>query len=119
MSRTLQIFLLLGSLLVLFVVMKYAIKDKINIRFAVVWIVWAIAMIITSIFPGIIFSLSRLLGFEKPVNAIFLLMIFLLYCLSFYLFLCISKHNDEIISLNYEIAALKKKLEDKEEKNNE
>ena len=114
MNKVLQLTLLAGSIIVLFVVLRFVIKNKMNIRFAIIWVVWALAMIIISIFPGIIYSLSNLLGFEKPVNAIFLLMIFLLYCLSFYLFVSISKHNEEILNLNYEIAALKKKVEELE-----
>ena len=86
MSKVLQLSLLAGSIIVLFIVLKFAIKNKMNIRFAIVWVVWALAMIIISIYPDIVYSLSDLLGFEKPVNATFLLMIFLLYCLSFYLF---------------------------------
>ena len=48
-----------------------------------------------------------------PVNAVFLIMITLLYDLSFYSYIMISKHNDEIIKLTYEVASLKKKLEEK------
>lgn len=114
MNKILQLALLAGSIIVLFIVLRFAIKNKMNIRFAIVWVIWALAMIVISIFPSIIYSLSNLLGFEKPVNAIFLLMIFLLYCLSFYLFVSISKHNEEILGLNYEIAALKKKVEELE-----
>lgn len=117
MNKVLQLTLLAGSIIVLFVVLRFVIKNKMNIRFAIIWVVWALAMIIISIFPGIIYSLSNLLGFEKPVNAIFLLMIFLLYCLSFYLFVSISKHNEEILNLNYEIAALKKRVDELENKN--
>lgn len=114
MNKVLQLALLAGSIIVLFIVLRFVIKNKMNIRFAIIWVIWSLAMIIISIFPSIIYSISNLLGFEKPVNAIFLLMIFLLYCLSFYLFVSISKHNDEILNLNYEIAALKKKIEELE-----
>lgn len=114
MNKVLQLVLLAGSIIVLFVVLRFVIKNKMNIRFAIIWVIWSLAMIIISIFPSIIYSISNLLGFEKPVNAIFLLMVFLLYCLSFYLFVSISKHNDEILNLNYEIAALKKKIEELE-----
>ena len=47
-----------------------------------------------------------------PVNAVFLIMIALLYALTFYSYMMTSKHNDEIIQLTYEIAVLKKKIED-------
>ena len=48
-----------------------------------------------------------------PVNAVFLIMIALLYGLTFYVYVMISKHNEEIIKLTYEISSLKKQLEEK------
>ena len=81
-----------------------------------IWIVLAFVLIIMSIFPGIMYKISGLLGFEKPVNAIFLIMIFLLYCLSFYVYLKISRHNEDIVNMNYELASLKKRVEELESK---
>lgn len=52
-----------------------------------------------------------------PVNTVFLINIFLLYCFTFYVYLKLSKHNEEIINLNYEIANLKKQIEDLKDKN--
>ena len=79
----------------------------------VVWIIWSVCMIILSIFPGIITLIGELIGILVPVNTVYLLLIFLLYCMTFYLFLKISKHNEEIIKLNYEIANLKKEISKK------
>ena len=45
--------------------------------------------------------------------------IFLLYCLTFYVFLKLSKQGEEIINLNYEIASLKKKVDDLMEQNHD
>ena len=50
-----------------------------------------------------------------PVNAVFLIMIALLYALTFYVYITITKHNEEIIKLTYEIAALKKRVEELEQ----
>ena len=38
----------------------------------------------------------------------------LLYCLTFYIYFIISRHNEDIINLDYEIAVLKKKVEELE-----
>lgn len=106
--------LLIVSIMVLIVVLRSVVKDKIDIHYAMIWILWALGLIVISIFPGIVSWTSNLFGIQLESNAIFLIFIFLLYCLSFYLYLIITKHNKEITKLNYEISLLKKKIEDKE-----
>ena len=117
MSRVLQMCLLAGSLVVLFIVIKSVLKNKMNIHYAIVWIVWGVGMVVISLFPNIIYVLASLIGIQMPVNAVFLIMIFLLYCLTFYIYFVISRHNEDIVNLDYEIAVLKKKIEELEKKN--
>lgn len=110
----LQIPLLIVSIIVLIIVLRNIIKNHMNIGYAMIWILWSISMIVLSIFPGIAMWIGHILGIQVASNTIFLITIFLLYCLTFYLFLSISKHNEEIIKLNYEISSLKKKVEELE-----
>lgn len=117
MSKVLQICLLIGSLFVLFVVIRNILKNKMNIHFAVVWIIWGIGMVIISLFPNIGYHVSNLMGVQIPVNAVFLIMIFLLYCITFYIYFILSKYNENLINLNYEVATLKKKVEYLEKEN--
>lgn len=114
MSKILQVCLLIGSIFVLYVVVKSVLKNKINIHYAIVWIVWGIGMVLISMFPGIVYRISNFMGIQMPVNAVFLIMIFFLYCLTFYVYFVISKHSEEIIALDYEVAMLKKKIEELE-----
>ena len=109
--------LLIVSIIVLLVVLRSVVKDKIDIHYAMIWILWAIGLIVISIFPGIVSWLSRLFGIQLESNTIFLIFIFLLYCLCFYLYLIVTKHSKEIIKLNYEVSLLKKKIENKESNN--
>jgi hypothetical protein len=69
------------------------------------------------IFPDLFYELSHLIGIEMPVNAVFLVMIGLLYALVFYVYVMISKHNDEIIKLTYSISVLQKELDELKRKN--
>lgn len=117
MSKVLQMCLLIGSIIVLFVVIKSVLKNKINIHYAIAWIIWGISMVVIAMFPNIIYDLAHLIGIQMPVNAIFLIMIFLIYCLTFYIYFVISRHNEDIVNLDYEIAVLKKKIEELEKKN--
>lgn len=119
MNTVLQLCLLIGSITVLIFVVNNVIKNKINIKYAIVWIIWGVSMVIISAFPSIMYFLASLIGIETPVNAVFLIMMFLLYCLTFYIYFVISRHNEDIISLDYEIAVLKKKIEDLEREHND
>lgn len=111
-----QIGLLTASVIMLVFVIVKVRRNKMNIHYSVIWIIWGIGLIILSIFPSIITWTSNVLSIVTPTNTLFLIMIFFLYCLTFYVYLKISKHNEEIVNLNYEIAALKKKVEEFEPK---
>lgn len=111
MSLSLRIGLLLASAIALFFVVFSIRSNKLNTKYSIVWFLWAIFCLIVAAFPEIFYRLSKIAGIELPVNAVFLLMIGLLYALTFYSYLMISKHNDEIIQLTYEVSVLKKELD--------
>lgn len=113
MSSNLRFGLLIASLIALILVITTVIKKKLNIKYSIVWILWALLSFIMAIFPQSFYELSHLLGIEMPVNAVFLVMIGLLYALTFYSYIMLTKHNDQIIQLTYEVAKLKKEIEDK------
>lgn len=113
MSSNLRFGLLFASIIALIFVIVSVVKRKLNIKYSIVWILWSILALLMAAFPNIFYDFSTLLGIELPVNAVFLIMMTLLYGLSFYSYIMISKHNDEIIKLTYEISSLKKQLEEK------
>ena len=113
MSTNLRIGLLIASIIAISFVLFFIVKKKLNIKYSIVWILWALLSLIMSIFPQTFYEFTHLVGIEMPVNGVFLIMIALLYGLTFYVYVMISKHNDEIIKLTYEVSSLKKQLEDK------
>lgn len=112
MSSSLRIGLLLASLIALIFVLVSVVKKKLNIKYSIVWMLWALLSLLMAAFPRSFYSLSSLLGIQMPVNTVFLIMIMLLYGLTFYVYLMISKNNEEIIKLTYEVSSLKKELEE-------
>lgn len=114
MQSELRLGLLIASIITLVFILRNVVKNKMNIHYSMIWIIWGCTLVIISIFPQIVFFVGDLLRIEIASNTVFLIMIFLLYCLSYYIYLQISKHNEEIITLDYEIANLKKKIEDLE-----
>lgn len=116
MSVNLRLGLLIASLLAFSAVLFFVIKNKLNIKYSIVWILWALMTLIMAIFPEIFYVFSKVVGIELPVNGVFLIMIGLLYGMTFYVYIMISKHNREIGKLTYEISVLKKQFEDKKKK---
>ena len=112
MSSSLRLGLFLASLMVLILILASVIRKKLNIKYSIVWILWALLSLLMAVFPETFYALSGWLGIQMPVNTVFLIMTALLYALTFYVYIMISKHNEEIIRLTYEIAALKKEVEE-------
>ena len=116
MNIGLRVGLLIASIIAFTFILFFVIKRRLNIKYSIVWILWAILTLLMSIFPELFYDFSHLLGIEMPVNAVFLIMATLLYGLTFYVYCMISKHNEEIVKLAYEIAVLKKELEELKKK---
>ncbi len=116
MTNALRLGLLLASLMVFLLILYTVIRRMLNIKYSIVWILWSLLSLLMAIFPEIFYSLSDLLSIQIPVNTVFLIMTALLYALTFYVYIMISKHNEEIIKLTYEISVLKKELEDLKKK---
>ena len=90
MPKQLQVFLIVISILVLFFIVRFIKKSKLSTQMAVIWILWSIGLILISCFPQIVYRLSDFLGIQTPMNTLFLIMMFILYCLVFFLYLRIS-----------------------------
>lgn len=111
MSLNLRLGLIFAALLI-FGFIAYTVKTKkLNIKYSIVWLLWAVLITFISIFADAFFEFAHFIGIEMPSNAVFLITIGLLYLLTFYVYIMISKHNEEIIKLTYEISVLKKEIE--------
>ena len=118
LNSSLRFGLLLASIIVFSFILFTVIKKKLNIKYSIVWILWALLTIFMALFPESFYLVADILGIELPVNAVFLIMATMLYGLVFYVYIMISKHNDEITKLTYEVAVLKRQLDKMENKKN-
>ncbi len=112
MGFSLRSGLFIATLSALLVIIFAVVKKKLNIKYSIVWLLWGLLSLLMAIFPESFYKLSHFLGIQLPVNTVFLIMTALLYALTFYVYIMISKHNEEIIRLTYEIAVLKKELDE-------
>lgn len=71
MSIALRVSLIVGSLLILFFVMRRIRKSGLEIVDSIFWLLISAALIIIAVFPQIAYWASDLLGFDAPVNFVF------------------------------------------------
>ena len=95
----LQLILFLFSILFFIIILYFIKRSKISLDLASVWILWGCGLITISIFPEIVEYTSKLLEIKTTINALYLIMIFILYCLVFYLFLKISILENKLKNL--------------------
>lgn len=104
MSIALRVMLFAASVLTCIYIARKLKKSQIQVVDTVFWIGLSVLFIILSIFPEIAGFLSSVMGFQAPVNFIFLLIIFLLLIKSFLLSRRVSQLEDKIRNLVEELA---------------
>lgn len=116
MNIKLQLILIIAAIIFTLFVIRVTNKKKMNFNYTMVWIIFSAIILLLAIFPNIISGFATLIGIETPVNALFLVFIFVLIVIDLYLSIEYSKSNDKIIILTQEIALLKKEMGEKNEK---
>lgn len=111
MSVTLRVVLCIISLLTFAYVGRKIRKSQMQLEDALFWIILSAIIALISIFPSIAYYASEQIGFQAPVNFIFLVMIFLLLWKVFLLSIKISQLENRIASLVQEIALREKRNE--------
>lgn len=104
MSIALRGMLLFASFITCVYIARKLRKSQVQVIDTVFWIGISVIFIVLSIFPGIASTLSNLMGFQAPVNFIFLLMIFLLLIRCFLMSVRISQLEETIKNLVEELA---------------
>lgn len=116
MTATLQIILILASIITFIFVISKIRKSQLNIQDAVIWILLCLLLIVMSICLPFINKLAHMLGFISTSNFVFLMIIFLLLIIVFTQTVKLSLLNEKVKNLNHYIA-LKESSEFKEKMN--
>ena len=91
MSTALTTLLIIGSVFTFLFAMKLIRKSTVRIEDTLFWIVFCIVLILLSVFPHSVYRLSVALGFQSPINFIYLVIIFVLIVNQFLMSLKISR----------------------------
>lgn len=112
MSLTLRILLIAASIGVFFFVFKKIRKAQLNIDDSIYWILFAVFLLVLSIFPQIVIWTANLVGVESPANFLFLCMSFLIIVKLFQVSIELSVHKHRLNHLVQKLALLNRQQEE-------
>lgn len=114
MNLSLQIKMIVFSVL-FFLFISYTVKKKhLGVKQSLKWYLASVVFILVSVFPGILFTVSRWVGIIEPTNAVFLIIIAFMLLILFVNNITLSKSQEDIVRLVQEISILKAQLKENE-----
>jgi len=108
MSLTIRVLLVIVSLLTLWYVQRKIKKSQLQLEDSIYWILVSVCLVTISIFPQLAFVLSQMLGFQSPINLVFLIIIFILLIKVFTLSIKVSQLESKLVTLVEELAIKEK-----------
>ena len=84
------------AMLVLVIIVVMLLRRQLREKYATLWLLIGLALLVISIFPGLLLQLTHLLGVEVPANLIFALSIVLLVGVALHLSWELSRAEEEI-----------------------
>ncbi len=115
MSVLLRILMLVGAVSLLIFMLKRIRQSKLKIEYAVFWIVFSAVLVFMGLFPYVFYMISDLIGFQSPINMIYLVIIFILIVKLFLTSLQISQLENKIDNLVQKIAIENRLSEERKE----
>ncbi|MBO5478120.1 MAG: DUF2304 domain-containing protein [Clostridia bacterium] len=92
-------------------------KNKLDEKYSIVWIIFSLGILLISIFYELFMKISLKLGVYYPPILLLLFAIIIEGIYIVHITITITKQNKMIIKLTQELAILKEKVEEMEEKN--
>lgn len=96
MSILLRVELIILSIVFLAIVFKTVSKRKLQVQYALLWIILSVGMLLLAAIPGVAEWLTELAGIETTSNFIYLLAILSLLLLTFSLTIIVSRQSQKI-----------------------
>lgn len=118
MGINLRVFLIICVLIYLAVIVQLLRKKKLNLRYTLIWIFAAAALLFMAIFPNVIVSITHLLGINLPSNFIFIVEGIFVLVILLSLTSIVSHLSNRILKLIQTQALLEKRVRDLESRLN-
>lgn len=114
MSKSLILTVILFAFTLLFCVIHLLRKGRIPVKYALVWILSSISVVIISCIPNLMELLAKFLGFELLSNMVLCIFIGLLLFLTLILTVMMAGQKKKATLLIQELSLLKKEVKDRQ-----
>ena len=112
MTPVVRIILIVVSILSTWYILKKIRQSKLQIEYAIFWIIFSGVLVIISLFPWLVSLFTRLLGMQLPVNFVFMVFIFILLVKLFMMTIELSTLENKVKDLTQELALEEKERRD-------
>ncbi len=85
-------------------------KNRMELRYALLWFVCGLIMMILAVFPRLLDRFARFVGIYSSVNALFAVVLFFALMLVLSLMSIVSREKQEIVRLIQEMAVLENRV---------
>ncbi len=110
MDTKLIIELVIINILMILIIYHNLKKEKILLKYALVWFASCFLMIICALTPNLMIQIANFLGIEKASNMIFLFAIGINLIITFILTIMVSNQKSKITTLVEEIGIIKEEM---------
>ncbi len=121
MTLRLQIVIAIVAMMALLSVGNLVRKKRLELKYALIWFLVIVLLLVFDVFPGLLTGLTSLLGIALPINMLFFLGFIFVLMIVFSQTMIISnltrrdkRHTQEIALLNKRVDDLMEQLEKKE-----
>ena len=105
-----RICLVLGSLITATYILRRVRLAKVQIEDTIFWLLFSGILLILAIFPGIAYWAAYLLGFQSPINFVYIVIIFLLLAKQFFMSIRLSQLDSKVRILTQRVALNEEKI---------
>lgn len=109
-SNTLRIGILIVALIIFISVIRLIIKNKMPVRYSLIWILSSLFLSFIAIFPKVFSKLANLVGFSVMSNLVIGIFIFILLMITMFLTVIVSNQRKKINLLIQELSITKRKI---------
>lgn len=110
MNLNLILFAVLFSICIIIFILHLVAKERVNIKYAIVWLLMFIIIIVFTLIPGCLAFFTNLLGFQTPSNMVLTIMIAVLVIINITNTVINSDQDKKIRLLVQEVSILKNKI---------
>lgn len=100
------------ALLVLAMIVSMLLRRQLREKYATLWLIIGVALLVLALFPGLLSWLASVLGVAVPSNLFFALSIVLLVGVALHLSWELSQAEDEVRRVAEDVAILRTEVED-------